>query len=192
MKLERTVLFLIALIIMGSGYSFAQTSLIRESMNRPNNSNQTRDVSPVYLDKNDPLFVAIKGRVIADLKQKTDTASVETKLIAARINALTKEKQTELETIFVKSINDYNFQTRFEPGIFMLHFKELQEKEPKELEEEYNFRLQNLGGNKYAAEFWKNDEPERNSKVMALLYILEKDGSITFRDPYKTVLDYIK
>lgn len=155
---------------------------------------------------------------------------------------MTKLKQIELEAIFVKSINDYSAQTRFEPVTFMLHFRELQEKDPKELEEDYEICVQNLGGGKYAAEYWEegvavNSEKhamvcaqelanrkelakispdiegiinevkkthkdirnsintrkqERYTKMMALLYVQEKDGSITFRNSYRPVIDSIK
>lgn len=118
----------------------------------------------------------------------------------------------------------------------MRHFNELGEKDAKVIAEEYDIRVQYLGGNKYAAEFWEdglainseahvlviaNDlvarnpddkeivkdfketfekarksiedgKHERYAKVMALLYTLEKNGSIIFHDPFQSVIDFIK
>ncbi|TSA26704.1 MAG: hypothetical protein D4R68_06960, partial [Ignavibacteriales bacterium] len=97
------------------------------------NNIQTKNVAPVYLNKNDPIFITIKERAVTDLKQRSDPESTENKLIATKIETLTKEKQTQLEALFVKSINDYTAQTRFEIGEFMRHFSELQEKDPKDI-----------------------------------------------------------
>ena len=33
---------------------------------------------------------------------------------------------------------------------------------------------------------------ERYTKMMALLYVQEKDGSITFRNSYRPIIDFIK
>lgn len=206
-----------------------------ETMDTTMNNNQTKSAALVYLDKNDPIFIKIKGRTLTDLRQRTDTASTENKLIATKIATLTKEKQTQLEALFVKLINDYTAQTRFEIGEFMRHFSELQEKDPKDIAEEYDIRVQILGGDKYAAEYWedgiavnseehalawaqelakrspdnkgivkevqktyedvrnsiKAGKQERYTKVMALLYVQEKDGSITFRYPYQALIDSI-
>ncbi|TSA25954.1 MAG: hypothetical protein D4R68_08075 [Ignavibacteriales bacterium] len=117
----------------------------------------------------------------------------------------------------------------------MRHFSELQEKDPKDIAEEYDIRVQILGGDKYAAEYWEDGiavnseehalawaqelakrspdnkgivkevkktyedarnsinagKQERYTKVMALLYVQEKDGSITFRYPYQALFDSI-
>jgi len=228
-------------ILFGSGYCFPQSQKTEKTMDTTINNIQTKNVSPVYLNKNDPIFIKIKGRTLTDLKQRTDTASTENKLIAAKMETLTKEEQTQLETLFVKSINDYTSQTRFEIGEFMRHFSELQEKDPKDIAEEYDIRVQNLGDDKYAAEYWedglavnseehalawarelvkrqelakispdingivkevkktyedvrnsiKAGKQERYTKVLALLYVQEKDGSITFRYPYQALFDSI-
>lgn len=241
MKLYKIGLSLIALIFVGSGYCFSQSHNTGQTMDTKNNNNQTKEVAPVYLDKNDPILIKIKGRTLTDLRQRSDTASTENKLIAAKIATLTKEKQTQLEALFVKSINDYTAQTRFEIGEFMRHFSELQKKDPKDIAEEYDIRVQILGGDKYAAEYWedgiavnseehalawaqelakrqelakispdikgivkevkktyedvrnsiKAGKQERYTKVMALLYVQEKDGSITFRYPYQALIDSI-
>jgi len=235
MKLYKIGSSLIALIFAGGGYCFSQSDKTTLTMDTTINNIQEKDVTPVYLDKNDPVFIKIKGRTLTDLKQRSDTASTENKLIATKIATLTKEQQTQLEALFVKSINDYTAQTRFEIGEFMRHFSELQEKDPKDIAEEYDIRVQILGSDKYAAEYWedgiavnseehalawaqelakrspdnkeivkevkktyedvrnsiKAGKQERYTKVMALLYVQEKDGSITFRYPYQALIDSI-
>jgi hypothetical protein len=199
------------------------------------NNIQAENAGPVYLDKNDPIFISIRSRAVTDLRQRSDTASTENKLIAAKIITLTKEEQTQMEALFVKSINDYTAQTRFETGEFMQHFSELQEKDPKDIAEDYDIRVQILGGDKYAAEYWedgiavnseehalarsqelakrypdnkgivkevrktyedvrnsiKAGRQERYTKVLALLYVQEKDGFITFRYPYQALIDSV-
>lgn len=226
------------LVLLGSGYCFSQSNNTGQIMDTTNNNIQTKNLAPVYLDKSDPIFISIKTRAVADLKQRTDTASAENKLIADKLRTLTEEKQTQLEAILVKSFTDYTSQTH---GEFMLHFKEVAEKDPKNIAEEYDFRVQNLGNNKYAAEYWedgltvnseenalawaqevvkrqesakvspdikgnvqevkikfedvrnsiKSGKQERYTKVLALLYVQEKNGSITFRDPYQALYNFV-
>jgi hypothetical protein len=201
---------------------------------------QTKNATPVYLDKNDPIFITIKSRTITDLKQSSDPESAHNKFIATKIETLTKEKQDQLEALFKKSITDYTAQTRFDVGTFMLVFKALGSRDQKEIAEENDIRVQYLGGNKYVAEYWEdglavnseahalarahdlatseyakkhpndglgnveevketyanvrksiNDgKQERYTQVMALFYTLEKDGSITFHDPFFSVIDF--
>lgn len=207
-------------------------------MDTTNNNIQTNNLEPVYLDKSDPIFISIKARSVPDLKQNTDTASAENKLIADKLRTLTEEKQTELNVILVKAFTDYASQTR---GEFMMHFREVAEKDPKNIADEYDFRVQNLGNNKYAAEYWedgivvnseenalvwaqevvkrqeaakispdvkgilkevktkyedvrnsiKSGKQERFTKVLALLYVQEKNGSITFHDPYQELYNFV-
>lgn len=227
-----------ALILFFSGYCFSQSNNTGQIMDTTNNNIQTKNLAPVYLDKNDPIYIKIKERSVTDLKQRSDTASAENKLIADKLRTLTEEKQTQLEAIFAQAITDYTSQTR---GEFMLHFKEVAEKNPKDISEEYDFRVQNLGNNKFAAEYWedglavnseehalawvqevvkrqeaakispdvkgivqevkikfedvrnsiKAGKQERCTKVLALLYVQEKNGSITFRDPYQELYDFV-
>lgn len=122
-----------------------------------------------------------------------------------------------------------------------MHFREVVEKDPKNIADEYDFRVQNLGNNKYAAEYWedgivvnseenvlvwaqevvkrqeaakispdvkgilkevktkyedvrnsiKSGKQERFTKVLALLYVQEKNGSITFHDPYQELYNFV-
>jgi len=146
--------------------------------------------NPIYLDKNDPVFKTIHGRVKNDLMQRSDTDSLNNVIIAKKIEALTTEQQNQLESVLVKSINDYMAQTHFD-GTFMVSFSALRNMDQQEISEVYELRIQNLGGGKYAAEFWENGKQEPNSKVLALLYILKKDGSILYSNPYQKVMKFL-
>jgi hypothetical protein len=226
------------LFFLDSEFCFSQYNYMARTMSSSISNIQIDHTAPVYLDKSDPIFISIKARRIADLKQRTDTSSTENKLIADKMRTLTEEKQTELEVILVKAFTDYTSQTH---GEFMLHFREVSEKDPKIIAEEYDFRVQNLGNNKYAAEYWEDGivmnseekalawaqevikkqeaakvspdvkgivqeiktkyeevrnsinagKQERYTKVLALLYVQEKDGSITFHDPYQVLYDFV-
>ena len=163
----QTINTIITLILFASGYCFSQSQKTGQTMSTPISNIQIDNTAPVYLDKSDPIYISIKARAVDDLKQKTDTASVENKLFMAKIRTLTEEKQTQLEAIFAQAIIDYTSQTR---GEFMLHFKEVAEKDPKDIAEEYDFRVQNLGNNKYAAEYWEDGivvNSEENALVCA-------------------------
>ena len=236
--IPKAIIALITIIFFCSGNCFSQSNNTGQIMDTTNNNIQTKNLAPVYLDKRDPIFISIKARAVADLKQRTDTASAENKLIADKLRTLTVEKQTQLEAILVKSFTDYTSQTR---GEFMLHFREVAEKDLKDIAEEYDFRVQNLGNNKYAAEYWedglavnseenalawaqelvkrqesdkitpdikgivqevkikfedvrnsiKSGKQERYTKVLALLYVQEKNGSITFHDPYQEMYNFV-
>jgi len=226
------------MVLFGTGYCFPQSNNTGQTMSTPISNIQLDNTTPVYLDKSDPIFISINARTVADLKQRTDTASAENKLIAVKLRTLTEEKQTQLEAIFAQAIINYTSQTR---GEFMLHFKEVAEKDPKDIAEEYDFRVQNLGSDKYAAEYWedglavnseenalawaqelvkrqesdkispdikgivqevkikyedvrnsvKAGKQERYTKVLALLYVQEKNGFITFRDPYQELFNFV-
>ena len=71
---------------------------------------QTKNTSPLYLDKKDPIFIAINNRAVIDLKQlikKSDTESPENKLMADKMKAWPQEKKNQLEAFAKKSIEDY-------------------------------------------------------------------------------------
>jgi len=236
---------IIALILFGSGYCFSQSHKIGQTMDTTINNIQTDDPAAVYLDKNDPIFISIKGRAVTDLKQssgRSDPESNENKLIETQVKAWSKKKQNKLQTLYQKSINDYTAQTHFDVGTFMMVFSEFGKMEQIKIAEEYEIRIQYLGDDKYAAEFWEDGlavnseanalisahelatsgyakkhpdsevgnvekvketfanvrksieagKQERYTKMMALLYTVEKDGSVTFHDPGQPVFDYIK
>ncbi len=180
------------------------------------NNIQTKHVAPVYLDKNDPIFISIKGRALTDLKQvasRFDPESAESKLV----KTWTKEKRNQLQTLGGKSIEDYTDQTHFDNVTFMLLLSVFGKLDQKKIVEEWDIRVQYfeyLGGDYYVAEFWEDglaensedyvlaaalstlastgNPQERYFKVMALLYTLEKDGSIIFHDPFQPAIDLFK
>jgi hypothetical protein len=227
-----------ALILFFSESCFSQSDKTGQTMN--SNNTQIKNETPVYLDKNDPIFISINSRAGTDLKQSANPESPENKSIEAKINTWTEEKQNQFEALFVKTINDYNAQTNLEPGIFMLTFSVFGKMELKEIAEEYDLRILYLGGDKYVAEFWEDGlavnseahalnyahelanseyakknpdsgvgnvgvikenysnirksivegKKERYSKVMALLYALDKDGLLIYHNPFQPMIDY--
>ena len=233
------IIAITALILFGSGYCFSQTPKTGQTIDTYNNI-QTKNAADVYLDKNDTIFISIKRRAVTDLKKSADPESPENKLLGTQINTWTKEKQDQFEALFVKTINNYNAQTHFEPGTFMLVFEDLGKMDQKEIAEEYDIRVLYLGKDKYVAEFWEdglavnseahaiarahelanserakknpgsglgdvevikenysnnrksinNGQKERYTKVMALLYTLDKDGSIIFHNPFQPLIDF--
>ena len=138
-------------------------------------NNQTKKRVPVYLGKNDPIFLAIKGRAVTDLKmsvKRADPASEENKLKEAKMKSWSAEKQNQYQDIFLKSLRDYTDQTHFDFQMFMLVFSDFGNTNQKKFVDESDFRVQRLGGNKYAAEFWE-DGLALNSEANALLWAHE-------------------
>jgi len=179
-----------------SAAMFFQTQLLQ-----PTNS------TPVYLDKNDPIAKSIKDRAVSDLRGSTkymDPESPENKLIGEQIKEWSQKKKDQLQALGGQSIEDYTVQTLFDTSTFMLVFSSFNEMDKLKIPEEWELRVQNPGGDKYIAEFWedshivhpeaKNEigETERYYKMMALLYTLEKDGSLTFHNPFQPVIDFLK
>jgi hypothetical protein len=213
-----------------------------ETMDTTMNNNQTKSAALVYLDKNDPIFLSIKGRAVTDLKEsakRLDPELPENKLIATQMKTWTEEKQNQLQALGEKSINDYTVQTHlnvkiFNIGTFLLVFNDFGKMDQKRIAEEHDIRVQYLGGDKYVAEFWEDSEAHalarasnpndddieivkelirlssgqesisiedgakitkmvalRYTKMMALLYTLENDGSVTFHDPFQPMYDFI-
>lgn len=168
---------------------------------------QTKKAAPIYLDKNDPIVTSIKGRAVADLRQSAkymNPESLESKAIGKQMNAWSDEKKNQLQALGQQSIGDYTSQTFFDAGTFMLVFDSFNEMDQKKIPEEWDIRVQHPVGEKYIAEFWedshvvnpesKNEigENARYYKMMALLYTLDKDGSVTFHDPFQPVIDFLK
>jgi len=166
---------IIALIIFGNGYCFSQSNKPEHLLNTKINS-KAKIEDPVHLDKNDPIFILIKGRAITDLKKSADPESPENISLAEHLKTLTQEKQSQLETLFVNTINDYTAKTYFNGGTFMRVFNVLGKMDQKELEEEYDFRVLNIGDNKYVAEFWE-DGIATNSEAHAIAYAHELANS---------------
>jgi hypothetical protein len=239
---HKIIIAITTLIFFGSGYCFSQSNNTGQNM-EANINIQTKNVDFVSLDKKDPIFISIKSRVITDLKEsvkKADPESPENKQRAEQVKTWTQEKQNQLNALFEKSIYDYADQTHFDAGTFMMVFDVLGKVDQKEIAEEYDIRVLNLGEDKYVAEFWedgiatnseahaiawahelanserakknpgsglgnvkeikktyadarkliKDGKKEQYTKIMALLYTVEKDGSITFHDPGQQVMDF--
>ena len=178
---QQTICIIILLLLFSGLTNHGQT--IR--------NNTPDSVTPVYLDHTDPIYITIYKRVAWDLRKKADTGSVENKLFAAKMSALTPEQQNQLEPLFVKSITGYADKTHFEAWTLMMNFNKVARKTPKEIADKYEIRVQNLGGECYAAEFWEAIEQGDYNKVMALLYVREQDGSVTFRDPFQGITDFL-
>jgi hypothetical protein len=126
---------------------------------------------PVFLAKNDPIFIAIKGRAVSDLRQsaeRTNPESEENKSVSEKIKTWPKEKQDQLQAFAEKSIKNYIDQTHQNVETFMLVFTVLARLEEQQLTVEYDLRVQYLGRNKYAAEFWE-DGLKVNSETHALI-----------------------
>lgn len=168
---------------------------------------QPTNATPVYLDKNDPIVISIKGRVVTDLRQSArymDPESAERKIVETQEKELSEEKRNQLQELSGQIIADYMAQTLFDVGTFICVFSSFKEMDQIKIPEEWELRVQNLVGDKYIAELWedshivhpeaKNEigENERYYKMMALLYTLEKDGSLTFHNPFQPVIDFFK
>lgn len=168
---------------------------------------QTKNAAPIYLDKNDPIVISIKGRAVTDLRQSTrymDPESPESKLIETQVKAWSEEKKNQLQALGLPSIEDYTAQTLFDAGTFMLVFSSFKEMDQKKIPEEWDIRVQHHGADKYIAEFWEDSHavhPEANNdiaenvryyKMMALLYTLEKGRSATFHNPFQSTIDFLK
>lgn len=154
-----SILATIVLFFSLHGYCFSQ-SLTTTKIN------QAKDV---YLEENDPVFMAIRTRTIIDLKQHSDPKSANNKLIASKIETMTPEKQDQLQALLIKSITDYTTQIYFDIGTFMLVYTELGNEDPKEIATDNNIRVQYLGGNRYVAEYWE-DGLAVNSEAHALVW----------------------
>ncbi len=152
----QTCIAWIFLIFIFGMNGFSQTSYKGISMN---NNIQTKNISPGYLDKNNPVFISIKSRAAQDLKQaseKADMESSENKLLKSKIKTWPEKKRKQFQSLFEKSINDYTSQTHFDTDTFMMIFSEFGKMDLKQIADEYDLRVQSLGDNKFAAEFWED------------------------------------
>ncbi|MCK9411459.1 MAG: hypothetical protein M0Q53_04100 [Prolixibacteraceae bacterium] len=168
---------------------------------------QSKKAATIYLDKNDPIVTSIKGRAVADLRQSArymNPESPESKAIGKQMNAWSEEKKNQLQALGQQSIGDYTSQTFFDVGTFMLVFDSFNEMDQKKIPEEWDIRVQHPVGDKYIAEFWEDShivhpeskdeigENARYYKMMALIYTLGKDGSVTYYDPFQPVIEFLK
>ncbi|MBE0646493.1 MAG: WG repeat-containing protein [Bacteroidales bacterium] len=147
---------------------------------------------PVYLEINDPVYLAIKMRIGADMRLRSDTTSEESRFFAAKLKGLSQERQQEFETVFITSINEYTSQAHFNIGTFMLNFNDLGRMDSLEIANEFDFRVQVLCNDTFAGEFWEKERHDWPPIVMALLYVQDKDGIITFLDPFQSIIDFLQ
>ncbi len=168
---------------------------------------QTKNTSLRYLDKNDPICLAIKGRAVNDLKKSAryvDPESSESERITTQVNAWPEEKKHQMQALGGKSIEDYAAKTSFDAATSMLVLSSFPVIDQKKIAEGWDIRVQHPGGDTYIAELWEDShvvspeakkeigERERYYKMMALLYTLEKDGTVTFHSPFQPVIDFLK
>ena len=168
---------------------------------------QSKKSAPIYLDKNDPIVASIKGRAVADLRQSArymNPESPESKAIGKQMNVWSEEKKNQLHALGQQSIGDYTSQTFFDASTFMLVFDSFNEMDQKKIPEEWDIRVQHPAGDKYIAEFWEDShvvhpeskieigENARYYKMMALLYTLNNDGSVTYYNPFQPVINFLK
>ncbi|MCW3073618.1 MAG: hypothetical protein JWP69_687 [Flaviaesturariibacter sp.] len=133
---------------------------------------KSKKATPVYLTKNDPVYLSIKGRLINDLVQSAtfaDTASERNRSISKRLRSLPEERQEYYQNLFMNSLRDYNAQVHFDFGTFMMLYNDLIKKDQKTLVTESDLRILSLGKNKYAAELWE-DGVLANSEAAAMLW----------------------
>lgn len=167
------IIAITALILFGSGYCFSQSHKTGKTMKT------TKNVASVYLDKNDPKFISIKGRAFSDLDaivKEFDPESEYNKLIAIQTKTWTEEKRNECQALGAESINDYASQTHLDVGTFMMVITSIGEIDQKKLENEWDVRVQFMGVDKYVAEFWE-DGIAVNSEANAVAWANELSKS---------------
>lgn len=133
---------------------------------------ESKKTMPFYLAKTDPIFIAIKTKLINDLTQSaksSDTANERNKTISQKLKTLPKERQDHYQETFIQSLYDYYEQIDFDFDLFMMLHNDLMKKDQKTLVNESDFRVQSIGGNKYAAELWE-DGVAANSEPAAMLW----------------------
>lgn len=238
MDTKKIITSVIIILILGGGV-FAYKKFM------PNTKSIVSNITKVgYLEKTDPIYQTIAGRVVNDFQEsvkKSDPASPENKLNATKMESWSQAKKDEFQALGEKSINDYVAQVKFDTDTFLsVLSSSLGTEDPKKILAENDIRVQSLGDGKYIAEFWEDalamnseanaivssqelkkseiakkdpnvgnleeiksayaenrkliesGKQERYSKIMALLYTQEKDGSIVFHDPGQPMVDFLK
>ena len=142
---------------------YAQKDVVKKEIKKP---------LPFYLAKNDPIYMDIKTRLINDLTLSAKTGDPENeqnKSISTKLKTLPKERQDYYQSIFFQSLYDYYEQINFDFDLFLMLHNDLMKKDQKTLITESDFRVQLVGGNKYAAELWE-DGVLANSEAAAMLW----------------------
>ena len=157
----KKVLLLIILFTYASAFTQTTKSTTIQAKNKV-----------VYLPKTDAIYIAIKARFINDFKiarQNADPQTPENKLKAKKLQLLSVEKQKKYYALFEKSMSDYSEQVGLDFETFMLVFSGFGDSELKKMEAESDFRVREIGANKYAAEFWE-DAIAANSEANAIIW----------------------
>jgi hypothetical protein len=152
-------IFFLLIFITANGNSWARITKSLQIMEKTVSTSPGKKIAGIYLDKNDPVLKAIRSRAVTDLKQsvqRTNPRSEENQAIAKEITTWTKEKQDQLPGRYDKSMNDYTKQLHFDVTTFRRAYTILARLDEKQLTTEYDLRVQCLGENKYAAEFWED------------------------------------
>ncbi len=155
------IVFTFFLIAMSMQTLDAQKGVVKKVIKKP---------MSLYLTKSDPVYIAIKARLVNDLTQSaksSDTANERNKTISQKLRTLPEERQEYYQDIFISSLRDYNEQINFDFGTFMMLYNELMKKDQKILVAQSDLRILFLGKNKYAAELWE-DGVIANSEAKAL------------------------
>ena len=161
MKLVLTF-FLIAMSIQTL---YAQKGIVKKEIKKP---------MSLYLTQSDPVYIAIKARVINDLAQSfksADTANEKNKSISKKLKTLPEERQQYYQDLFIQSLQDYAMQVHLDFEMFMLFYTDLMKKDQKTLNE-LDFRVQKIDGNKCVAELWE-DGLVANSEAKAVAWAKE-------------------
>lgn len=177
----KIMIALAALLFAGGGYYMYQSGKTEKIMDATMNDVQPKHAAPGYLDKNDPIVIAVNGRAVADLKQsikRGDPESPENREVASQMEGWSQEQRDQFVALFEKSINDYTAQTHFsdvDVGTFMLVFRDFGEMTEETITKNHDIRVQYLGGDTYVAELWEdglavyseNNVPDDERKAVA-------------------------
>ncbi len=155
---KRLIISFIIILIMGGVFAYIKympNSKISET------KSTTSNIAKVgYLEKIDSLYQTITNRVLGDFLEaaKIGTKGApETKMVESKLQALSQEKQNQLQALFIKSIDEYMTKLDYDFKGFMSVFSSrLATLDQKKMLEEYDIRVQYLGENKYVAEFWED------------------------------------
>jgi hypothetical protein len=126
---------------------------------------------PTYLDRNDSIFIVIKGHVVTDLQsssKKADRNSAEGKKKADEMNSWDEEKRKRFERLFEITITNYVKKVNIDLDVFMLMFPELGNYNDTVIGS-FDIRVRASGAKDYVAEFWE-DGLTVNSEANALVW----------------------
>ncbi len=193
-KTSQTVALAVLLLILAiGGYYFYQSKSKIMDTNQIINSEDLAKKED-YLDKNDPIYQLLAGRVMDDLKisaQKQFAAArhsfnmhkvdPENKVLReAKFDSFSIEEAQKITEqvipIMENSINAYMVKTRLVDSLknadgfygalkFQADLDEFSKKDGSEISNQYNIGVLSIGNNEYIVEFWLD-----HSKIPTSLY----------------------